>query len=465
VRCRDVAHLFFLLILAGAAMRKSYKTERKRIGKDFKKLLENFRDLFYYGCEVDMWLPEIMLLPYVSLGWKQDPTWFRCIAPPGSGKSVHLNTLSDYEGSYVIDEFTPKSFISGFRTQSGEDPSKLPQFNGKVLIISDESTLMEQRQEDRNLVQSIMRKAYDGRVSKVFGNLKEAQTYESRFNLLVASTPQIDRYFVYNQALGERYLNFRLQVPNRLGLVEVAYANQFRDFKDRYATLTERVHHFLRRIPRTRITDISVPDEVKHKFIHCADFIACVRTRITRDATGRHVTTLPQAETAGRLVKQMTQAAIASAIINGETEVTPEQVRKAIYIASCSVIAVTTFIVYHVWKFTQEARQDKDGGWFSIQLMVLRTQLGRASVTRTLEDLAIHRILEVRAGKKQGGRQIDYKLSEYAIGILKSTGLFDDYVPPVKEILTMKRADRDRPTGTKHKSTPRKKVYRRKGKV
>ncbi|KKK91527.1 hypothetical protein LCGC14_2712050, partial [marine sediment metagenome] len=151
------------------------------------------------------WLPEIMLYPFVSLDWKNIPTWYRIIAPPGSGKTAHLSLIADFYLSYTLDEFTPKSFISGFRGPGGQDMSTLPQLNGKVLVILDESIMMEQRQEDRNAVQSLLRKAYDGVVSKSFGNIKDKVEHKAYFNIIAAATPQIDRYFLYNQALGERF--------------------------------------------------------------------------------------------------------------------------------------------------------------------------------------------------------------------------------------------------------------------
>jgi len=419
--------------------------------------MKEFKALFYYGSVVDSWLPEVMLLPFISLQWKHDPTWYRLIAPPGSGKSKHLSLLEDYELAYVIDEFTPKSFVSGFRGAEGDDPSKLPLFDGKVLIIGDESTLMEQRQEDRNTVQSILRKAYDGKYAKSFGNIKEKCEYNSHFNLLVGSIPQIDRYFIYNQALGERYINFRLQVPDRRALAERAYLNQFNDFPERYKRLKGKVHRFLRLIPDIEITGIRIPKGMENLFIETANFISLVRTHITRDTTGRHVTTLPQAETAGRLVQQMTQTAISDAILRGDSVIKPEHAVKAIYFGIGSIMGVISFILYHIVEYTKGVGEGSDASWFSIQYMCVRTALGRSSISRILEDLAIHRVLSIRQGKKQGGRMVEYSLSKEAWDIIREINLFQNYIPPCKEIIELKRLDRNRLRENKSRR-PRKKL-------
>ena len=131
---------------------------------------------------------------------------------------------------------------------------------------------------------------------------------------------------------------------------------------------------------------------LKEKIITCADFIAQVRTHVPRDASGRHITTLPQPEAAGRLVQQMVQVAASGSIIRGNKKIHQEQLSKAVYISLCSMPAVLTFMLYSIWKYTEE----RDIKWFSVQDIVLFTALGRSSVVRVLEDLAIHRVLILR---------------------------------------------------------------------
>ncbi len=418
--------------------KRTHHRNSYNVSEAFKHIMQEFRKLFYYGCTVDSWLPEIMMYPFVSLEWKNIPTWYRIISPPGSGKTAHLSLVSDFYLSYTIDEFTPKSFISGFRGPGGQDMSTMPQLNGKVLVVLDESTMMDQRQEDRNQVQSILRKIYDGVLSKSFGNIKNKVEHKAYFNMLVASTPQIDRYFLYNQALGERYINFRLQIPNRLQLTKRAYNNQLHNYKKRHHSLKLKVFRFLRRLPMRKISDIRINTQTKETFITCADFIAQVRTHVPRDISGRHITILPQPEAAGRLVQQMVQIATAGSIIHGDNYIKPEHLSKAIYIALCSMPAVLTFVLYNVWKYTEKSNTK----WFSIQQMVLQTAIGRTSVVRILEDLAVHRILRIR--KHTSLRGYEYCLSDHSRETIEKVNLFEHYVPPLGKTVPTRRLDRDR---------------------
>ena len=56
-----------------------------------------YSKLYYYGSVVDKWLPEITFLPFVSLPWKLNPTWYRVIGPSGGGKSTHFKAIERYE--------------------------------------------------------------------------------------------------------------------------------------------------------------------------------------------------------------------------------------------------------------------------------------------------------------------------------------------------------------------------------
>ena len=385
--------------------------------------MAEFQKLFYYGCKVDSWLPEIMLYPYVTLAWKQLPIWCRIIAPPSSGKSAHLLLLKDYKTTFMIDEFTTKCFMSGYRG-AGEDPSKLPQMDNKVLVITDESTLMEQRAEDRSLIQSILRKAYDGSVSKAFGNIKEVVEHKARFNVLVASTPIIDRYFLYNQALGERYVNFRLQVPHREEMAKRAMWNQRHNYMRRHDLLQAEVHAFLKFMPKTRITDVKVSEAYQERFVDCASFITLIRTHVARDMSGRYITALPQSESPTRLVEQMVQVASADAILHGLTQVGESSFAKSVYVALCSMPAIMSFILYCVWKQTVDGNPT-----LTIQKTMFQTGLGRLTTTQLFEDLSLHRVLRMSKGYKQGGRLIEDRITEKTMSIIRATKLFQHYMP------------------------------------
>ena len=414
---------------------------------DFEKLIKMSKELFFYGCDVDAWMPEIILFPFVSLQWNLNPLWYRMIAPPGSGKSEHLELLHDFELTYTIDELTPKSLMSGYRGQDGGDPSQLQHFDGKVIIVSDESTLMEQRQEDRNMVQSTLRRAYDGRNTKAYGNMKEKQEYKTHFNMLVGSTPSIDRYFQYQQQLGERFTNYRAQVPDRKTLARCSLDNQFTSFNDRRDILKQEYHKFIRKLPDVDVNDIILTDEIREMLVNAADFVALIRTHISRDSTGRHVTLVPQPETPGRLVKQMSQTAMCDAVLHGAKVITMEHCYKALYMGLASISAVTIFILNHIWRIANMPGVRKGAIWFTTNDIVNRTAFGRGTCMYELENLNIYRVLEARNGRRQGGRLLEYRLSEKYWKLLHNLKFFKYYRPPVDEIVVIQESKKRNKAG------------------
>lgn len=414
----------------------SYKHDRLRVKREFQHLMRRFASVFYYGCDVDQWLPEIMLIPFITLGWEQLPVWCRVIAPPGSGKSAHLSLLEGYGKTFMLDEFTTKCFVSGYRGQN-EDPSKLPQMDNKVLVITDESTLMQQRAEDRNLIQAILRKSYDGNYARALGNIKEVVRHEANFNMLMASTPIIDSYYHYNQALGERTLNYRLQIPNRKELTRRSIYNQKHSYKQQHTQLKHATQRFLRRFPKTTINSVKLSHKMEDMFVECADFVALVRTHVSRDATGRQITTLPQAEVASRLVQLMIQLAVADAALHGDDHVDTLHADKAIYIALCSMPTITAYLLYKMLEQNLSGVKE-----FTVQSMILETGIGRQTISHHIEDLAIHKVLSMTQGHKQGGRSINYTLKAKTIQTIVSTRLFQHYMPMGSKQRKAKRKDR-----------------------
>ncbi len=436
-----------------------YGKQRKIVRSRYLKIMRGLGEVFYYGSEVDTWVGEMILMPYISLQWlEQNRTWIRIIAPPGCGKSQHLKLVENYEQTYTVDNMTPRSFISGFRG-FGKDVSKLPMMDGKVLVISDESTILETNQTDRAEIMAILRKTYDGSYSKDYGNTEETVKHEADFNILIASTPVIDRYFQYLQALGERFVNYRMQIPDRRAITLRAFRNQWKNFKAKFDKLEALVHKYLRHFPDIDFSDVVVPDDIADRLIDTANFAALVRTHVNRDVTGTKITTLPQPEVASRLVNQMTQIAVSNAAIKGDDVVRDEHVERAVYMCLGCLTAVVSFFLNHILTRHVRMRGDAKGQWFRVMDMIEATGFAHRSIRTLLEDFSVHRVLDIRRRKAQGGKALDYRLNDEVAGMIEDTGLFKHYVAPCGRLLKYIQKDRKKDrfrTGEKNKKKRKK---------
>lgn len=138
-----------------------------------------------------------------------NPIWMFLIAPPSASKSELLMPVSHWWKCHAISNMTSRSLVSGFQGPGGSDPSLLSSLNNTrtSLVIKDLTPLLKGRPEERDEVFGILRDAYDGSVTKVFGNGLR-RTYDSlHFVILAGVTPVVDSSA--DVACGERFLRFR----------------------------------------------------------------------------------------------------------------------------------------------------------------------------------------------------------------------------------------------------------------
>ena len=138
-----------------------------------------------------------------------NPLWMFLVAPPSGSKSEVIMPLSEWHRCHALSNMTSKSLVSGFAGPGNSDPSLLASLNGKraVVCIKDLTPLLQGRSEELDEVFGILRDAYDGSFSKVFGNGLRRTYDKLHFTILAGVTPAID--MIGNVSMGERFLKFR----------------------------------------------------------------------------------------------------------------------------------------------------------------------------------------------------------------------------------------------------------------
>ena len=245
-----------------------------------------------------------------------DPLWLYLIAPPSSGKTEFLHPLKDREDTFFLSDFTPAALISGYvEAETGEDKSLLPKLDGKLVICKDLTAIISKSKEIRNQLYSILRDAYDGHSSRAMGTgFKE---FRSRFNLIAAVTPQVEKTWTDNSPLGERFLSYRLRIENRSAHVRKGMAHNGEEFRQR---IREAVWSLLDRMPN-RIPDF--PSSLEEPTENLAAILAHFRTVVDRD--GNEVLYEPTPEIPTRIVKQLRRLGQSLALIRGKDSVTASE--------------------------------------------------------------------------------------------------------------------------------------------
>lgn len=137
-----------------------------------------------------------------------DPLWLFLVGPPGCGKTMILQSLRLSPFTIFKSSVTPRSLVSGYRTEGGGDPSLIPHLTGKVFVHKDWTETLTMPGGDQEELYGIFRGAFDGHVEKTFGNGLTRRYPDCHFAMLAGVTDVIhgnDR-----AALGERFLKFQM---------------------------------------------------------------------------------------------------------------------------------------------------------------------------------------------------------------------------------------------------------------
>lgn len=159
------------------------------------------------------------------------PVWVCIIAPPSGGKSEVLQALFDMKDYfYPLSSLTPQTLISGMKGQGGAGLSLLDELLDKIVVMKDLTTIVEMNKDERRTILAQMREVYDKRFDKAFGT-GERKNWEGHVGWLGAITPEGAEVFGARGAMGERFIFYRMQMPDRMGVLYKAAENQSKNME------------------------------------------------------------------------------------------------------------------------------------------------------------------------------------------------------------------------------------------
>jgi hypothetical protein len=272
-----------------------------------------------------------------------DPIWGWIIGPPGSMKTELARAFKGHPYTYFLSSLTPNSLISGYDPPSGGDPSLLPQFNGKVVIIKEFTSILELPEASVRTIFGDLRSVYDGSHSKGFGSVG-LRTYNSRFSLIACVTPVIDRYSLVHADLGERFVSLRIARAGSRSSTERRRINRHvwaaSASKSVWRqTLHDTCHACLSEMQSAGSMEVSFPDSIRDRLIDIADVLSVLRSMPGDKASPT------DPEIASRTIQQMRNLVIGRAICDGRRNAVPEDVEFARRVAHDTLPQSLAFIV------------------------------------------------------------------------------------------------------------------------
>lgn len=272
-----------------------------------------------YEIDDDNFIDYILALA-IANKFRDEPLWGFIIGPPSSLKTQLLLPLRRCNWVHFVSSLTSQTLASGWNNKKGQNCSLLHRISGKVLVVKDFTTILQLRSEARGEIFGSLRDIHDGFHVKEYGTGIPV-VWEGKIGMIAAVTPEIERHTSLNQALGERFLSYRMhnRYPRKIALK--SFDNSMEDDDDRTDSgVRDAVASFLTLFQQTSIRkDKYASNNMRHRVAALSEFCAMCRTAVVRDHRDRDLVEIkPEQEGTGRITKQLTLLAIAIATVRGQ---------------------------------------------------------------------------------------------------------------------------------------------------
>jgi hypothetical protein len=230
--------------------------------------------------------------------------WAFIIGPSGGGKTEFLNALLPLIDVEPISMLTTNTFLSGM--PGANDASLLPKVTGKILLFKDWTTILSMQKDAKAEIMSQFRELWDGSMKKMFGNGRIA-VWKGKVSVLAATTQAVDLNQQQYTHLGERFLNYRVIMPDRKAAAHKALDNDA--FQEQMSNeLQEAMFCFLKGIDYDGLvkSNPTIPNKYRDEIVNLANFCTMARSGIIRDfGMKKDVIFVPDSEMPTRIAGQL----------------------------------------------------------------------------------------------------------------------------------------------------------------
>lgn len=403
---------------AAAALRK--------IG--FTGVLREFRESGVHVSQSFADAITIVIASIASMRYGGIPLWIYLIGPPGSGKSLILDSTIMSPTCHYQTDLKYQTLVSGFKTDP--DPSLLSRISGRVIVIKDWTTILDKNEVAQKELLGILREAYDGVVVREFGNgvvriyPDPASGFERcYFGIIGGVTGKI--HTQNKSALGERFLKCDIgkSMLSNTDIIRRAIRGSSEPWLEveRSNRRQQVVSAFLESLDASDKPP-STSEKLEDQLIDLADFAAVSRTRPERDRTTGDLLYDACSESASRLGKQFQKLAQSIALVKGLKSVDQECMRLVRKIAWDTGYGWHRNVYSAIWRL--------HGKRPTAQEIATASKLTISTTSRVLMDLRDLGIAE-KSGKKEsvkvkGGRPADqWKLTDHGYKIAKGARVFE----------------------------------------
>lgn len=228
----------------------------------------------------------IDLVPIVMISHRLqgDPVWCYLVAPPGGSKTEFINAMATVHGVYPLSSLTSKTLASGAKMGgAGRTASLLTKIQNGYITIEDFTTINSQNREEVKEIMGQMRSIYGGKFIKEFGT-GERLNWEGKITLIAGATYEIFNFRELFSSLGERFLIYQIEQPDRKDASRRGMGNQS---GGNIATLRLTMRDALKNLMDDGIKIPTImpklDEKTKEDLLDISEFVTRARSSVERD--------------------------------------------------------------------------------------------------------------------------------------------------------------------------------------
>ncbi len=254
-------------------------------GDNTRPVIEALRD---YQLVEDEGHVKVTLAGALTALFDGDPLWLMLIGGPSSGKTEALRALGGLARS--IDDVTVAGLLGWVGSGSKGRPSGLLLRVGSrgLATIADLSTLLAGDFKEREKTFAALRRIYDGSYSRALGTYPQPLKWKGRLTLIAAVTGVVDNYSSHADALGPRWVYFRIPDLSAAGKKRAAaYARITAQDKREQRAHVQELATIAVGDAAVRLDMVAVPDELADTIIDTAIVATQARAGVPRSGYGQ----------------------------------------------------------------------------------------------------------------------------------------------------------------------------------
>lgn len=347
----------------------------------------------------DPYIIDILVALLITHALKCDPVWCLFVAPSSGGKSEILNALLDLPNIFPISTITPKTFSSGY--QGGKHALLNKLTNNEILMFKDFTSILSLPLNEQGEIMAQLREIYDGKFDKTDGTGNQVR-WEGKLGFLAGVTEIIDVRKGNMNILGERFIQYRIQQPNRKEVVKKAITNtgNIKEVREDMRTaLAGCVKNYLTGLNLQY--DKSIENEYVDFLADYTNFATIARTEVIRDSKShqREITFNPTPEMPTRFATSLWNLTKGLSILNLDPTYTKKIIKK---ICFDSIPKVRKLLLDYC---SDPLCLDDDGRISNVELSNL-SGYTITTIERNMEELAVLGVVRKTKQTKQANSPI-----------------------------------------------------------